>query len=470
MADDQDEIDLVDEMVQLTGSDQSRRFYRMMIKRHGYEPVRSECGELRTLLQTKAGTPDAIQNPGAFLTKLLTDLDFSDPEPYKGKPKHHFFESLEEHVQSLAITPIKADDVIEYSAAMPAPYSGQGIPWPTAIGPEFFTLSTNKAKSDIVMTSLRTSFDQTVEVPLARGKGFPSDLEWGIATAEDSRIVKALIIMWQEDGCKTTDGRVKKCWVKFAIRKLARTMGYTNFGGKNLKYLAQRLSRLGSIMYYLDLAGLPGFKNDTDTRTIYFIDKPSVAESGSGKRKEMFFIVTFSEFLSRTLYRRKTITRHRDLVLQTNEIALLFQDYIESRAKDEEENKKGFVIGLSTLIEKLFLPPAAWHKYKSKRLQNFDKAIKELNGSTTWDGDAFFASLEEKRDGSDFMVRVKRCNILDAPELPFAENTHTSKSHRYYVARERAMNSYVGKFDRGMGNLALVLRQYAALRRATDPQ
>jgi len=62
------------------------------------------------------------------------------------------------------------------------------IPWATFIGPEFFTLSTNKAQSDRVIARFRVLGGKVTEVPLLRGRLFPKDQDPGILTAEDGHL------------------------------------------------------------------------------------------------------------------------------------------------------------------------------------------------------------------------------------------------------------------------------------------
>lgn len=463
---------LLDEIVEFLNEPAVLPKAKKAIQQHGYDSVREEFGEMRATVQTRAETDDPIKNPPGYFIGLLKILDDrSQPKkPNQPTGRSVFYESLEEHLNSMLATTVAKEDIIEFNGSMVAPYSGQGVPWPTGLGPEFFTLSTNKKKSDSVKTTIRLANGRSVLVPMVRGKAFLNAEERGIMTAEDNRIIKAMVIIWAQDGCQHTTGKTMWCYAKFTMRRLARTMGYTNFGGRDLVRLSNRLERLGTISYYIDLSDSSGFeKLERKTYTINFVDKPVFIDTTVDGHREISVRVTFSDFLSSMFIRRKTVTRSKDLVLQKNELALLIQEYIEARVSTENE-KDGFRIYLSTLIERLHLPKAKWHAYRSKRCEKLAPAIKELNGSSTWDGDAFFASIDENVGGSDALLRVKRVNIIDSPELPFSENTHTPKSQRYLIARERAVKAYVGKFERGMGNLAYALRQYAALRLATDPQ
>ena len=50
---------------------------------------------------------------------------------------------------------MRKGDLVRESGPMKLPYSAKTLPWATFIGPDFFTLSTNKAKSDRVMAKFR---------------------------------------------------------------------------------------------------------------------------------------------------------------------------------------------------------------------------------------------------------------------------------------------------------------------------
>lgn len=473
MNDEQDVEFFLEEVVQYLNDPGVRTATAKAIEIHGLDVIREAFGDVRTQIGSRIETRDPIRNPPGYFLKTLKMLRQSNTQAAGTYPKDKsvFYDKLEEHLHTTIKTPLVADDIIKFDGAMMAPYSTQGIPWPTALGPEFFTLSTNKKKSDEVLTAIRLSSGKRFLVPMTRGKSFSNDQEWGILTAEDNRIIKAMVIMWAEDGCQHTRGKVEWCFVKFSVRRMARIMGYTNFGGRDQVRLARRLKRMATVSYYIDLAGVPGFEAfDKKIYTINFIDAPQFNETAVEGHREISVSIKFSEFLSQMFIGRKTVTRSKELVLQKNEIALLVQEYIESRVRENDSDQDGFRVALATLINRLHLPKAKWHGVRSRRIKNFKRAVEEVNGSTTWEGDAFFASIDENVGGPDALLRVKRTRIIDAPELPFEENTHTPKTRRYLVARERAVKAYVGKFERGMGTLAYALRQYAALRNATDPQ
>ena len=89
----------------------------------------------------------------------------------------------------MELAPIKAHEVGPATVGtMQLPYSQNTIPWATFIGPEFFTLSTNKAQSDRVIVRFRVLGGKVTEVPLLRGRLFPKDQDPGILTAEDGHL------------------------------------------------------------------------------------------------------------------------------------------------------------------------------------------------------------------------------------------------------------------------------------------
>jgi hypothetical protein len=428
---DKDRIDqLLNEVVAITKSPQSRPFYLQALEKCGEGMFREEFGELCYLLKTRDGDK-TIMDPAKFFTTMLTRLisDLGAGKFVERRSRSCFFDSVgdimtatEKDENFKEKLENKTEATIRFDSFMDKPYSNMGIPVPTFFGPEYSTLSTdkNKNKSDMVKTTIRFVDGNEYEIPMARGKGFPNDNDWGMLTVEDTEIIKKIVLIWQEDGHKKTSGDHVKCWCQFSIRRLADKLGYQKFGGKNLKDLARRVSRIGGISYYWDFAGLPGFeKEKRKTVTVYFIDKPIVIHSESDKKTDLVFKVTFSEFYSHSLLMRKTVLRSKDNLKQINnknELAIKIQQYIESRVSNKNDGGEGFKITLANLIKKLFLPKADWHNYKSTRFREFKKALKQLHETTTWDGDSFFASLIETADKIDYMLKVTRGKIIDATD------------------------------------------------------
>jgi len=171
---------LIERILGLTNSAQSVPFYRKAIKKLGEGVVEEEYGELRyrmhsgtvsdpakyftVLLQTrlstaKGGLPSEADNavapasdPGGEVqprenVSLASSHSASPNQRCSSRSVADLFTELE---------PImRKGDLVRESGPMKLPYSAKTPPCATFIGPDFFTLSTNKAKSDRVMAKFR---------------------------------------------------------------------------------------------------------------------------------------------------------------------------------------------------------------------------------------------------------------------------------------------------------------------------
>ena len=93
------------------------------------------------------------------------------------------------------------------------------------------------------------------------------------------------------------------------------------------------------------------------------------------------------------LLERHTVSRPKELAHIHGELAFLIRLFIEPiliGLNGKEYNKT-----LTDLIKELSLPAAGWHKYKSKRKQVFEKALKELNAQKTVAGRPIIVSIEK---------------------------------------------------------------------------
>ena len=244
--------------------------------------VEEELGELR--YRTRLGE---VNNPAKYFNALLQQrLETGrDPRPLmeldpSGRPlRKNGLAPLQDNRtyhnscgQELfaELAPIKTQELGPATAStMQVPYSTRTIPWATFIGPEFFTLSTNNAKSDRVIAKFRVLGGRVTEVPVIRGRLFPKDQERGILTAEDGRILGAIECLWVEQGCQYAqfgNGSVSgHCSVP--IRRLAQLLGWRSFGGRDLDHLRRKVINLKVKGYYLELdaveelrrAGMKGY-------------------------------------------------------------------------------------------------------------------------------------------------------------------------------------------------------------------
>lgn len=291
-------------------------------------------------------------------------------------------------------------------ATMEPPYSRKAVPWATFVGPEFFTLSTNPAKSDRVIAQFRAIDGKVVEVPMIRGRLFPQDEERGILTAEHGRILGAIECLWVEQGCQFArfgNGGVS-CFCRVPIRRLAQLLGWEAFGGRDLAHLKRKTIKLKVTGYYLELeaveelrkAGVKGFG-------FSLIDGFDLVDRRRHGLDETTFRVLFSDPYSRQLLARRVVTRPKEMLKMRGELAFLLRLYLEpiliSRGKGREHS-----IELVNLIRVLNLPTVGWHQFKSRRKAIFAKALRELQGLTTADGSRIDVQIHQGLNLLDFML------------------------------------------------------------------
>jgi hypothetical protein len=289
---------------------------------------------------------------------------------------------------------------------MDFPYSAKTIPWATFIGPDFFTLSTNKAKSDRVMAKFRVLAGQVTEVPLIRGRLFPKDEERGILTAEEGRILGAMECFWVDQGCQYSrfGNDAVSCFCDVPIRGLARLLGWESFGGRDLAHLKRKAINLKMKAYYLELdaveelkrAGLKGYG-------FTLIDGIDLIEKTRHRLEQTTFRVSFSDPFSRQLLMRRAVSRPKDMLKLRSELAFVLRLYLEpiliGRGIGRDHS-----IELLNLIRILNLPNAGWHRFKSRRKAIFAKAVEELHGTKTSDGRALQVELRQGMNRADYLL------------------------------------------------------------------
>jgi len=295
---------------------------------------------------------------------------------------------------------------VRESGTMSYPYSAKTIPWTTFIGPEFFTLSTNKAKSDRVMGKFRALGGQVTEVPLIRGRLFPKDEERGILTVEEGRILGAMECLWVDQGCQYSrfgNGAVS-CYCHVPVRSLARLLGWESFGGRDLAYLKRKAINLKMKAYYLELdaveelkrAGLKGYG-------FTLIDGFELIDKTRHRLEQTTFRVSFSDPFSRQLLARRVVSRPKEILKIRSELAFVLRLYLEpiliGRGIGRDHS-----IELLNLIRVLNLPNAGWHRFKSRRKAVFAKAIQELHGMKTSDGRAMDVELRQGLNREDLLL------------------------------------------------------------------
>ncbi len=361
---------VLEEILKLTNDVKSTAFWEKAIKELGPAIVLEEVSE--TKYQTKLGN---CRNPAKYLTALLSARIKKKPTENKKDKKQNYFEKTQlDLFQNLM--PLKTPEKQSGDfKAMAEPYSGKNIPWPTFLGPEFFTLSTNKKKSDRVKMTSHAMDGSAAIINLIRGKISPTGKERGIPTVQHEKIFAALKFIWSQQGCRYTEFEAGTliCHVTTSARELAKTLGWKTFGGKELNRLKDSIMDLKAMPYYLDFTE-SSIKN---IKSYYFtlIGDFSGVDLKKQGGQAAYFKISFSSAVSWQLLQRHAVMRSKNILSIRSELATLLWLYIEPILRTH----KDFKINLKNLIKALQLPKAGWHNFQNKRKQQFEKAIKELN-------------------------------------------------------------------------------------------
>lgn len=373
---------LLEEIINHTKSRHSLNFYRKAIRLLGEGCVETELGELK--YQLKLGN---VKRPDKYFTKLLQkqlnnvesekkyQTEVKSLDTYQEQNQYDFFG----HLKPVTV-PADSEGTMKQ---MTYPFPKKSIPFPSFIGSEFFTLSSDKRKSDTVKYTTRTSDDGVIEVSLIRGKISPGDDERRILTVPHGRVFSALVKAWADKGRKHVEHKngIFVCFVIVSARELADLLGWKNFGGSQLEWLKTAIEDLRNSPYYYQLeklnVGLKGFG-------FHLIDGFKPVDNDSKKRPEAIFEIIFSTTVSWQLFNRRTVTRTEELMRIKNEIAFKLRLYLEPRLLSLDG--KEYSIELRYLISQLQLPKVLWHNFKSSRKQKIEPAIQELNGQPTADG------------------------------------------------------------------------------------
>ena len=394
---------LIDEIIGVTKDPKSKPFLEKALRELGEPVVASEFGELKYQIQTRQ-----IHSPAKYLTTLLKkQLDKNggskekQPTPARREKIRTYFEDTQLALFS-SFKPVKEEGVVD-QGKMAVPYGKEIIPWATFISSSFFTLSTNKAKSDRVLAKFRTLDGKVSVIPLYRGQIKPGKRERGILTAEHAKVLAAIESLWVDQDCprNTYPSGAVSCFCYVSIRALAKALDWKTFGGDQLTWLTNMVYDLKTMPYYLDLTGL-NLKNITGYG-FSLLDGAELAEGKKHGQTETVLKVKFSTPLSVQLLDRHAVSRPKEIAHIHGELAFLIRLFIEPiliSLNGEEYNKT-----LTDLIKELSLPAAGWHKYKSLRKRVFEKALKELNAQKTVDGRRMIVSIEKGL--YDFMLTAK---------------------------------------------------------------
>jgi hypothetical protein len=385
---------LIDEILELTKDHKSRPFFEKALRELGEPVMAEEFGELKYQIQT-----GKVHNPAKYLTTLLKKRmnkigggkEKQDLPPAAQEKIKTYFEDTQLTLFS-NFRPVKEEGEVD-QGVMAVPYGKEIIPWATFISSSFFTLSTNKAKSDKVMAKFRTLDGDVSVVPLWRGRIKPGDRERGILTAEHAKVLAAIESLWVQQGCqrnKYPSGAVT-CFCYVSIRDLAKALDWKSFSGQGLTWLTSMVYDLKTMPYYVDLSGMK-LKNITG----YGFSLLGDVELAEGKKRgqpETVLKVKFSTPLSVQLLERHAVSRPKELAHIHGELAFLIRLFIEPILIGLDGNEYNKT--LADLIKELSLPTAGWHGHKGKRKQIFEKAVKELNAQKTADGRPLKVSIEK---------------------------------------------------------------------------
>jgi hypothetical protein len=423
---------LIERILEVTNSPQSVPFYRKVIRQLGEGIVEEEFGELRyqmrvnevkdtakyftslllkRFMSANSKFSNGASNGNELSTNTASDVQLNTVgrhSPIQRPP------NIEPPCLSSTCTdiltelkPIRrlTDKAIE-SGTMHYPLSSKAVPWARFIGPDFFTLSTNKAKSDRVIAKFRFSDGRVTEVPLIRGRMFPKDEERGILTAEEGRILGAMECLWVEQGCKFVrfENGATSCYCHVPIRRLAELLGWESFGGRDLAHLKRKAINLKMKAYYLELDAVEELRNERlKGYGFTLLDGIDLIEKTKNRLEQTTFRISFSDPYSRQLLARRVVSRPKEMLKMRSELAFVLRLYLEpiliGRGNQGEHS-----IELLNLIKVLNLPSAGWHKYRSRRKAIFAKAIRELRGMKTSDGRSIVVEIRQGLNEDDFML------------------------------------------------------------------
>lgn len=399
----EEESYLLNEIIALTKDRKSKKFWLKAIAALGEGRVEIELGELKHQLRI-----GAVVNPAKYLTALLQKqmpdkIASQANKKTEGEKLQTYFETTQLELFS-ELQPIEKPKNEEVEPqAMVIPYGKKNIPWTTFLNPSFFTLSTNKARSDKVLAKFRTLDGEINIIPIIRGRIIPGGEERGILTAQHARILAALKSVWVQRGCSyfSYDNGAKICACDVTARELAKLLGRKRFGGRDLRWLTDMVYNLKSIPYYLDLSGL-GIK---DLRGYGFslLNNVTVLNTKKHGQKETVFHIEFSVPISVQLLHRHAVTKSKEMLTVNSELATLLQLYLEPIVISLDG--KEFSKGLKDIISDLQLPKTSWHQKSSHRKRTFEKIIKELNTYHVTDGRKL--SITIQKGLFDYMLIAK---------------------------------------------------------------
>ena len=394
---------------EVTKDEESRPFWEYALRELGEPVVEAELGEVKMRV-----AENRVENPAKYLTHLLSKL-LKEKKPSKTvqnqkQLQSYFSPTAMDFVKELRpLISSNEFSITDVERKMAQPYSAKNIPWATFVGPDFFTFSTNKNKSDEVCALFRTN-EGDIKIPLLRGRKFPGDSERGILTTEHGKILGALENFWSQQGCKYMAGRGPKeeeiclCYCTIYASKLRNFLGVKAGGNNKIKQIKTLLTDLETFPYYLKLEDIPEFKQaNIKGYGFTLLGSSTLLDVNNNPDKGTVIKVVFSETYSRQLLARRVITRSFDLVRTKGELAFLIHLFIEPILIKHRHFQKTIL----SLIHDLQLPYAAWHNRAGARKQQFEKAVRELSNKRTGTGHLIRAWVrKEKTTGNDYVLEA----------------------------------------------------------------
>lgn len=400
---------LLEQIIKITGDKKSEKYYEKAIKILGPGIVETELGELKSQILEGTIKKKYINNKGAYLTTLLKKQmnKFERPKTIikTSRPKTHYEKTQQDLFQNLK--PVEVPEITGEPKKMPVSFSGKDIPFTTFLSASFFTLSTNKKRSDKVSTIFRTLDGVVTEVPLLRGRIRPGSKEYGIPTAQHMKVLAALKLAWSQKESNYTEysNGPSICYLTIFARELAKLLFWKKFGGRELKRLTNLVTDLKSMPYYLFLEGanITGLKG----YGFYLLDEVSLIDGKSRGGVQAVYHITFSSTVSWQLLKRHAVIRPKAMLGIRSELASLLWLYLEPNLRAHNE----VCINLKNLIKVLHLPKAGWQKYKFKRKEQFSKAIEKLNGQKLADDRKMTLEIKPGLQDWQLIARLETAKI-----------------------------------------------------------
>lgn len=286
---------------------------------------------------------------------------------------------------------------------MDIPYSRKWLPWFREIGNEMFTLTNETADWDVVNTQVDMNGD-LVPVELFRGKLAPDDRKpQGILTVGDIRTLIAAVKSWSDasrgkyddfqTGAKTITHIVE-------AQQLCEYLGIST-GGKQIADVTNSLLKHKRTGYYYRFLkpGLEGF-------SFQFISNVEILDKRENRLRRRHLRITFSEPYSRQLIDRNVVSRPLSMLQIRGDLAFKLAVEIFPVLKKRGE----FASELNPLIDKIGLKRTGWsamNGYKSLRLREFEKPVKELNGLNCGDGRVLCVWIAQQINPKDFCLEAR---------------------------------------------------------------